>query len=120
LPGMRCGIVNHSRDSPAPCGGGSGWGVAASTVRVVPPPPPPPRKGEGSPSRSHPVHRHRNLRAVLDGLVDHAITLGEFQQQIEFLLRRVGVDVETETNFRETNRRLLVDAERAAEIQIAL
>src|SRR2546429_9501175 len=23
--------------------------------------------------RSHPVHRHRKLRAVLDGLVDHAI-----------------------------------------------
>src|ERR1700686_1373677 len=26
---------------------------------------------------SHPLHRHRHLWAVLDGLVDHAITLGE-------------------------------------------
>src|SRR6266851_3183666 len=26
LPGMRCGIVNHSRDSPARAGEGSGWG----------------------------------------------------------------------------------------------
>src|SRR4051794_25034664 len=25
-----------------------------------------------------PLHRHRNLRAVLDGLIDHAITFGEF------------------------------------------
>src|SRR6266699_5508083 len=37
--------------------------------------------------RSHPVHRHRKFRAVLDGLVDHAIALGEFEQQIEFVLR---------------------------------
>src|SRR5260370_4333464 len=29
-------------------------------------------------ARSHPLHRHRNLGAVLDGLVDHAIALGEF------------------------------------------
>src|SRR5438093_1285362 len=26
---------------------------------------------------SHPLHRHRNLGAVPDGLVDHAIALGE-------------------------------------------
>src|ERR1700738_1682633 len=69
---------------------------------------------------SHPLHGHRNLRAVLDGLVDHAIALGEFQEQIELVLRRVGIDVETQTNFGKTDRRLLVDAERAAEIEIAL
>src|SRR3981081_3287532 len=69
---------------------------------------------------SHPVHRYRNLGTVLDGLVDHAIALGEFQQQIELVLRRVGVDIETQPNLRETDRRLLVDAERAAEIEIAL
>src|SRR6266576_6107622 len=70
--------------------------------------------------RSHPVHRHRNLRAVLDGLVDHAIALGKFQQEIELLLRRVGIDVETQTHFGKADRSLLVDAERAAKIQIAL
>src|SRR6188474_1171045 len=32
---------------------------------------------------SHPLHRHRNLRAVLDGLIDHAITFRELQQQVE-------------------------------------
>ena len=45
---------------------------------------------------SHPLHRHRNLRPVLDGLVDHAVTLGELQQQIELVLRGVGVDLERE------------------------
>src|SRR5207245_4114750 len=33
--------------------------------------------------RSHPLHRHRNFRAVLDGLVDHTIAFGEFQQQVQ-------------------------------------
>src|SRR6266705_609106 len=28
---------------------------------------------DGRKLRSHPVHRHRKFRAVLDGLVDHAI-----------------------------------------------
>src|SRR6185436_13637819 len=67
-----------------------------------------------------PLHRHRNLRAVLDGLVDHAIAFGEFQQQIELVLRRVGADLEAQTDFLETDRGFLVDAERAAKIQIAL
>jgi [protein-PII] uridylyltransferase len=69
---------------------------------------------------SHPLHRHRNLRAVLDGLIDHAIALGELQQLIELVLRRVGVDIEAQADLREADRRLLVDAERAAKIEIAL
>src|SRR5687768_7490159 len=47
------------------------------------------REGDGAAtwmrSPSHPLHRHRNLRAVLDGLVNHAVALGEFQQQIELV-----------------------------------
>src|SRR5229473_3188013 len=55
LPGMRCGIVNHSRDSPALAG--EGWGGGASAKRAgrvdspFPHPPrfarrPPPQAGE--------------------------------------------------------------------------
>src|SRR6266550_2962679 len=78
------------------------------------------RDKPGHDEYSHPVHRYRNLGAVLDGLVDHAITFGKFQQQIELVLRRVGIDIETETDFREADRGLLVDAECAAKIEIAL
>src|ERR1700761_5718776 len=78
----------------------------------------PPLEGEGQ-ANSHPVHRDRNLRPVLDGLIDHAIALGEFQQQVEFVLRGVSVDIEAQADFREADRGFLVDAERAAKIQIA-
>ena len=76
--------------------------------------------GTTSIARLHPLHRHRNFRAVLDGLIDHAIALGEFEQEIEFLLRRVGIDVEAQADFGKADRRLLVDAERAAKIEVAL
>src|SRR5579863_4669272 len=78
----------------------------------------------GSPGRrrtasSHPLHGHRNLRTIPDGLIDHAITLGEFQQKIELVLRRRGIDVEAQANFGEAHRRFLVDAERTAKIEIS-
>ncbi len=68
---------------------------------------------------SHPFHRHRNLRAVLDGLIDHAIALGELEQQVELLLRRVGFDLEAQADLGEADRRLLVDPERAAGVDLA-
>src|SRR5689334_16753805 len=68
----------------------------------------------------HPLHRHRNLRTVPDGLIDHAIALGQLQQEIELVLRRIGRDLEAQADFGEADRCLLVDAERAAEIEIAL
>src|SRR3954465_3672702 len=42
--------------------------------------------GPGAPrddDRSHPLHLHRNLWPVPDGLIYHAIALGQLQQQIE-------------------------------------
>src|SRR5215471_15283071 len=50
-----------------------------------------------------PFQLHLDRRAALDGLVDDAIALGELEQLVELLLRRVGLDVE-----------------RAAEIEVAL
>ena len=67
----------------------------------------------------HPLHRHRDLGAVPDGLVDHAIALGELQQLVELVLWRVGGDVEAQPDFTEADRRFLVDAERSAKIEIA-
>src|SRR5882757_3041658 len=66
------------------------------------------------------LHRDRHFRTVLDGLVDHAIAFSELQQQIELVLGRVGRDFEAQPDFGEADRRLLVDPERAAKIEIAL
>src|SRR5437899_10961485 len=68
---------------------------------------------------SHPLHRHRNFRAVPDGLVDHAIAFGEFQQQVELVLRCVRSDLEAQADLLEADRGFLVDAERAAKIEVA-
>jgi len=58
-------------------------------------------------------------RAAADGLINHAIALREFQELIEFLLRRISVDIERESDLREADRRILGDAEGAAEVEIA-
>src|SRR5262249_28274030 len=44
----------------------------------------------------------------------------ELEQLIELLLRGVGLDVEAQADLREADRRGLVDAKRAAEVEIAL
>jgi len=40
------------------------------------------------------VYLHSGLGTILDGLKDHAIPVGEFEQLIELVLRGVGVNVE--------------------------
>src|SRR3954451_14175696 len=52
-------------------------------------------------------------------LVDDAITLGEAQQRLDVLVARVSVEVERGANRRKSHRSLLVDAERAAEVEVA-
>ena len=71
-------------------------------------------------ARSAPGQRAAQFRAVVQGLEDDAIALGQLQQLVELLLRRVGVDLEAQADRPEADRRRLVDAERAAEIEIAL
>jgi hypothetical protein len=41
-----------------------------------------------------PLHRHVHRRAIPYRLVDHAITLGQLEELIELILRRVGFDRE--------------------------
>src|SRR2546429_8507987 len=69
---------------------------------------------------SHAIETHLDGRAGLDRLIDHAIALGELEQLVELLLALVGVDRKGEPDPREADRRILGDAERAAEIEIAL
>ena len=64
--------------------------------------------------------RHRQLRLLVDGLEHHAIALGELQQRIDALLRLVGVEIEAQPDRAKADRRILGDAERAAEIEVAL
>src|SRR5690242_7617023 len=68
-----------------------------------------------SPALQLDLHR----RAVADGLVDHAIALGQLEQLIELVGRRVGIDIEAQPDLREADRRVLGDAERATEIEVA-
>src|SRR6202044_3361067 len=74
----------------------------------------------GSKRSDFPFEANLDRRSASDRLIDHAVALGEFEKLIEFVLRRVGVEVEAEPDLREADRRLLGDAERAAEIEIAL
>src|SRR5262245_34999131 len=69
---------------------------------------------------SHPLHLDVDRRPLGDGLVDHAIALGQLEQLIELVLRDVGRNVEAQPDGAEADRRILGDAERAAKIEIAL
>src|SRR5262245_53427487 len=53
-------------------------------------------------------------------LVDDAVSLRQLQQAVELLRRRLGVEVEVKPDGAEADRHLLADAERAAEVEVAL
>ena len=61
---------------------------------------------------------HAGVRAALNGLEDHAIFVGELHQLIQRSLRGIGVDVKGQADFLETDRDVLRDAERAAQIDV--
>src|SRR5215831_12337913 len=69
--------------------------------------------------RSGALELHLDRRTAPERLVDHAIALGELEQRVELVLRRVGLDVEAQANRRKTDRRILGHAERAAKVEIA-
>jgi hypothetical protein len=47
------------------------------------------------------------------------IAFGELEQLIEFVLCRIGMEIEAQADLAEADRRILGDAKRAAEIEIA-
>src|SRR2546430_1179852 len=69
--------------------------------------------------RSRAVQLHLDRGTALERLVDDAIALGELEQRVELVRRRVGLDVEAQANRRKTDRRILGHAERAAKVEIA-
>src|SRR3954469_8842357 len=73
-----------------------------------------------TPPRSGQMSGERQSGRLRERLVDDAIALGQPQQCLQLLVGRVSVEVEAGANGREPDRRLLVDAEGAAEVQIAL
>src|SRR6185437_14632498 len=81
--------------------------------------------------RPHTPHAGRGsggVLAVLDGELgflvkcfkDHAISLGQLHQRGDLVGAGVAHDVEAQTDGAKAHRRGLVDAERAAEVEIAL
>src|SRR5689334_10264201 len=64
---------------------------------------------------------HLDLRRAQERLQDGAVALGPAHQSFEVLLARVGsVDLEAHADRVEPGRDLAVDAERAAEVEVAL
>jgi len=55
-----------------------------------------------------------------EGLEHDAVALGEAQERCELVLARVGVELEVQPHVLEADGRLLVDAERPAEVEVAL
>ena len=64
--------------------------------------------------------RNLNRRPTFDGLVDNTIALGELEQLVEPVLRRIRLNVEAQADLRKADRCVLGDAERAAEIDLKL
>ena len=58
--------------------------------------------------------------AAAQRLKHDAVALGELEQLVELLLRGVAHDVEAQADVAEAHRRLAIDAERAAEVEVAL
>src|SRR5689334_12968256 len=77
-------------------------------------------KNAGYSHVSHAVESHVDRRTGLDRLIDHTVALGELEQLIELLLLDIGIDRKREPDLREADRRVLGDAKRAAEIEVAL
>lgn len=63
--------------------------------------------------------RHIDRRPIPDRLIDDAVPFGELEQLIELILRRVGFEIEAQTNLRKANRRIFGNAQRTTEIKIA-
>src|SRR3954469_20089206 len=70
--------------------------------------------------RSGQMSGHGQCRRSCERLVDDAVALGEAQQRLDVLICCIGVQVKGGANRRKTYGRLLVDAERAPEVEVAL
>src|SRR5690349_444643 len=68
---------------------------------------------------SCPVGIDRDGRRLAQRLVDHAITLGELDEAGFLIVVEFALDVEGEADVTKADRRLLGDAQRAAEVEIA-
>src|SRR4051794_30366399 len=69
--------------------------------------------------RSGQMSGHRQRRRGGKRLVDDAIALGEAQQRFDVFISCVGVEIERGANRRKSHRRFLVDAKRAAEVEVS-
>src|SRR5271168_431118 len=67
-----------------------------------------------------PRHRSFDRRGAPQRLQDYAIALGEAQQRGDLVRGRVRIEREFQPDIGEADGGLLFDAERAAEIEIAL
>ena len=66
------------------------------------------------------LERHVELRAARERLQHDAVALGQLEQRGELLVVGVGVELEAQADVAEADRRRLLDAERAAEVEVAL
>src|SRR5919107_1795207 len=72
------------------------------------------------PRRSGALHPNAQVRLVVQCLEHDAVALGQLQELIDLLPGSIGVHLKGEADGLEADGRCLVDAERAAEIEIAL